>query len=301
MGRTTFERRQDPGLRMPRRSGAGLSRRRRRGGRWRRVRLSHLWPSARRRRGWLRTFRRAPAFTQIAASVLALVALWAVVNGIYQVKRKPTELFFPVSGTLYKTPPETWDAYAPLFRKYATEAISAEFLAALAQVEGSGNPIVRTYWRWSLRTNPFEVYRPASSAVGMYQITDGTFEEAKRYCIHAHVVVEEGPWYDWRSCWFNGLYFRVVPSDAIELTAAFLDRAVAMTLARNRIHSATPAQKQRLAALVHLCGTGVGDRYARSGFEFASDLRCGDHEARDYLARVGAMKGVFAALATREP
>ena len=124
---------------------------------------------------------------------MALATLWAVVNGIYQVTRKPTELFFPVSGTLYKTPSETWDAYAPLFRRYATKVITPEFLAALAQVEGSGNPVVRTYWRWSLTISPFEVYRPASSAVGMYQITDGTFEEAKRYCIHDHVVVEEGP------------------------------------------------------------------------------------------------------------
>ena len=47
--------------------------------------------------------------------------------------------------------------------------------------------------------NPFEVYRPASSSVGMYQTTDGTFERAKRYCIHDHVVVEQGPWHAWRS------------------------------------------------------------------------------------------------------
>jgi len=229
---------------------------------------------------------------------VALATLWALVNGLYQVTRKPTELFFPVSATLYKTPSETWDSYAPLFRRYATDVISAEFLAALAQVEGSGNPVVRTYWRWSLRTNPFEVYRPASSAVGMYQITDGTFEEAKRYCIHDHVVVEEGPWYDWRSCWFNRLYFRVVPSHAVELTAAFLDRAVSSTLARNRIYRATSVQKERLAALIHLCGTGTADGYAGSGFELPSDLRCGDHEAREYIARVGAMKGVFEALAS---
>jgi len=44
--------------------------------------------------------------------------------------------------------------------------VSAEFLAALAQVENDGNPIATTYWRWSW--NPFEVYRPASSALGMF-------------------------------------------------------------------------------------------------------------------------------------
>jgi len=285
---------------MPRRLAAGPRRKSSRGRRWRRLRAWHLWPSARRRRHWLNAFRRAPALIQIAAGVVVLTTVWAVVNGIYQVTRKPTELFFPVSGTLYKTPSETWDAYAPLFRRYATEVITAEFLAALAQVEGSGNPVVRTYWRWSFRTNPLDVYRPASSAVGMYQITDGTFEEAKRYCIHDHVVVEEGPWYDWRSCWFNRLYFRVVPSHAIELTAAFLDHAVSITLVRNRIQRTTLVQKQRLAALIHLCGTGEGDRYARSRFELISDRHCGEHDASEYIVRVDAMKGVFAALAARE-
>jgi hypothetical protein len=226
--------------------------------------------------------------------------LWAAANGIYQVLRKPTELFFPVSGTLYKTPSETWSAYAPLFRRHATDVISADFLAALAQVEGSGNPVVRTYWRWSWRTNPFELYRPASSAVGMYQITDGTFEHAKRFCIHDHVVVEDGPWHAWRSCWFNALYFRVVPSHAIELTAAYLDRAVAVALARHRIAGASVAQKQRLAALIHLCGAAAGDRYARRGLALGSDLRCGDHSAGAYVARVESMRAVFARLAARE-
>jgi len=237
---------------------------------------------------------------RIAAGVAALVALWAAANGIYQVFRKPTELFFPMSGVLYKTPHETWSAYAPLFRRHATDVIGADLLAALAQVEGSGNPVVRTYWRWSWRVDPFEVYRPASSAVGMYQITDGTFERAKRYCIHDHVVVEDGPWYAWRSCWFNELYFRVVPSHAIELTSAFLDRAVSDTLARHRIHGATRAQKQRLAALIHLCGTSAGDRYAGRGLSLSSGMRCGDHAAGGYVARVERMRGVFAALAAQD-
>ena len=127
-------------------------------------------------------------WAQLVVAVFGILTLWLSVNWIYQVVRKPTELFFPVSGTLYKSPAETWDEYAPIFRKHSTGAITAEFLAALAQVEGSGNPIVRTYWRWSWKPEPFEMYRPASSAVGMYQITDGTFEEAKRFCVHDHVV-----------------------------------------------------------------------------------------------------------------
>ena len=48
--------------------------------------------------------------------------------------------------------------------------------------------------------DPLDIYRPASSAVGMFQIIDGTFAEARRYCIHDHVVVEDGPWHDFDSC-----------------------------------------------------------------------------------------------------
>ena len=115
-------------------------------------------------------------------AVLGIAAvLFLAVNWVYQVVHKPTELLFPVSGTLYKSPPETWREYSSLFDKYSTDIMSPELLAALAQVEGSGNPIVRTYWRWSWVPHPFEVYRPASSAVGMYQLTDGTFAQAKHF------------------------------------------------------------------------------------------------------------------------
>ncbi len=169
----------------------------------------------------------APLAIRIVVAAVAILALWTAANWVYQAIRKPTELFFPVSGALAKTPPETWRRYGRLFRAHATAVITPELLAALAQVEGGGNPVARTYWRWRLTWNPFEMYRPASSAVGMYQITDATFREAKRYCIHDHVVVEEGPWYDVRSCWFNGLYTRVLPSHAVEMTAALLDRTLA--------------------------------------------------------------------------
>jgi hypothetical protein len=256
-------------------------------------------PSARARQRALRALRRQSPWVQIALGFTVTLAIWMFVNGVYQVVRKPTELFFPVEGTLYKSPAETWDAYETIFRKHSTAAISAEFLAALAQVEASGNPVARTYWRWRWVLDPFEVWRPASSAVGMYQITDGTFAQARRYCVHRHVVVTDGPWHAWRSCWFNWLYFRVVPSHSVELTSAYLDRAVAGALARHGIARATPEQKENLAALTHLCGAGVGDRYARRGLHLAPGLRCGDHDARHYVTRVNLMKRVFAELASR--
>ena len=245
----------------------------------------------------MRRFRRAPVAIRIVTVLSILATVWLVTNWIYQVVRKPSELFFPVSGTLFKTPTETWRSYSPIFRKHSTEAISPELLAALAQVEGSGNPVARTYWRWSWKLQPFEIYRPATSAVGMYQMTDGTFEEARHLCVHDHVVATEGAWDDWHSCWLNGLYFRVIPSHAVELTSAYLDVHVASTLARNRITRATPQQKQHLAATIHLCGAGAGDLYARHGFHFAEGQRCGDHDPRVYLARVDAMRAIFTHLA----
>jgi hypothetical protein len=241
----------------------------------------------------LRAILAAPPAIRVLVGAIALVVAWSAVNWAYQVIRKPTELFFPVSGALAKAPPETWRQYGPLFRAHSTSVMTPELLAALAQVEGAGNPVARTYWRWRLAWNPLEWYQPASSAVGMYQMTDATFREAKHYCIHDHVVVEDGPWHDVRSCWFNSLYTRVVPSHAVELTAALLDRSVASTMARHRIGAATPQQKQDLAAVIHLCGAGPGDAYARRGFRLTAGQRCGDHDVGGYLAQVNAMKRQF--------
>lgn len=230
---------------------------------------------------------------RLGIAALALAGLAFAVNGLYHVARKPTELFFPVSGVLYKTPAETWREYEPIFRAHATAAITPELLAALAQVEASGNPVARTYWRFQMTSQLTHVYRPASSAVGMYQITDATFDQARRYCIHNHVSVTDGPWHDWRSCWFNSLYARVVPSHAVEMTSAFLDRRVAAVLERHRLQRATPRQKQDLAAVIHLCGASAADEYAKRGFRPRPGQRCGVHDLSAYLGRVNAMKRAF--------
>lgn len=233
-----------------------------------------------------------------SAVVAALAALALGVNWLYQVVRKPSELWFPVSESFYKEPAETWRVYGGLFERHSTDVMSPELLAALAQVEGSGNPVVRTYWRFSLTSEPFEIFRPASSAVGMYQITDGTFAIARRYCIRRHRVAEEGPWYDFRSCWLNELYTRTVPSHAVEMTSAYLDRAVVQILARHPVPSVTLRQKQQLAALAHLCGVGAATEHARRGLTFRPGQRCGSHDARAYVARVVTMQRRFEALAS---
>jgi hypothetical protein len=237
---------------------------------------------------------------RVVIGLLLLIGIWAAANAVVQVVRKPSELFFPVSSSFAKSPAETWREYGALFTRHSTAVVTPELLASLAQVEASGNPLARTYWRWRFSLNPFNMYRPASSAVGLFQITDGTFAQAKRYCIHDHLVVEDGPWYDLKSCWFNALYTRVVPGHAIEMTAALLDRTVARTLAGRRFAKVSLRQRQDLAAVIHLCGSGAGRVFARSGFRFSRSQRCGDHDARRYLARVNAVKRQFTRLAAAD-
>jgi hypothetical protein len=64
----------------------------------------------------------APLAIRILVGAVIILAVWSAVNWAYQVLRKPTELFFPVSGALAKTPPETWRQYGPHFREHSSHA-----------------------------------------------------------------------------------------------------------------------------------------------------------------------------------
>lgn len=247
----------------------------------------------RKRSHWLqRQFYAMPRPLRIAVIAAVVLALAVAGNFVYQVARKPTEMFFPVSGVLHKMPAETWAAYAPLFREHSTASVSPELLAALAQVEAAGNPLARTYWRWNLTWDPLSVYKPASSAVGMYQMTDAAFEDARDACVHDHVVVED--------CWFTGLYTRVFPSHAIELAAVSLDRQAAAILRKYPHAKVNARQLQDLAALIHLCGGSVARAFARNGFHLAAGQRCGDHNAAQYLTSINTMMRQFRRLAAKE-
>ena len=231
--------------------------------------------------------------------VLGLAAFFTL-NLVYQVIRKPGELFAPVSGSFAKNPAATWQSYGALFEKYSTSIMSPELLAALAQVESDGNPVARTYWRWQWSWNPLEIYRPASSALGMFQLTDGTFAEARKYCIRDHQVVSEEPRPNSSSCWFNSFYTRTLPSHAVELTAAYLHQRVVDTLAARRAIKASPVQKQQLAAVIHLCGSKRGETFAARGFRAAHGELCGTHSLQRYLTQIDLMKKRFVRLADRK-
>jgi hypothetical protein len=233
-----------------------------------------------------RALNAVPRPVRIVGIIATVLTVLVATNFVYHVVRKPSEMLLPVSADLYKTPIETWRQYAPLFREYSTATITPELLAALAQVESTGNPLADTYWRWRLSWNPFAIYQPASSGVGMYQMTDAAFAETRRYCIRGHAVTENG-------CWWNGLYTRVVPGHAIELTSVFLDRNVAAILAHRPDRIPSAQHKQELAAIIHLCGAGSAKAFARRGFSLTTGERCGDQDVATYLGQVNAMKREF--------
>jgi hypothetical protein len=247
------------------------------------LRLRHWRRSAR------RTLAKTPRIVWITGIVAILLPIFALTNLIYHVIHKPTELFFFVGHRLDKEPPETWRQYGSLFRSYSTGTITPELLAALAQIESSGNPVDRTYWRWRFSFNPFAIYQPASSAVGLLQMTDPAYAEVARFCIRGNAVTDTG-------CGF-GPYIRALPSHSIELASVYLDRNVAAVLARAGDVAASPQQKQDLAAFIHLCGGGPATAYARRHFQMISGERCGDHLVAAYVARVNAMKRQFLRLA----
>ncbi|WP_441240795.1 lytic transglycosylase domain-containing protein [Tardiphaga sp. 768_D3_N2_1] len=232
-----------------------------------------------------RKFARAPRAVRIAGIVAIVLATLATTNLIYHVIQKPTELFFFIGHKLDKEPVETWRQYGPLFRAYSTHSITPELLAALAQVESSGNPVDRTYWRWRFSFNPFAIYRPASSAVGLFQMTDPAYSEVAQFCIRAKTVKDTG-------CGF-GPYIRAIPSHAVELASIYLDRNVAAVLTRAGGVVANAQQTQDLAAFIHLCGGGPATAYARRRFQMMTGERCGDHLVAAYISKVNAMKRQF--------
>ena len=243
----------------------------------------------RRVRRLLERARRLPRAAQLA---LALAVL-AVATVAWQVAHKPTELLAAVVPSAPKRPAETWEAYRTSFEAHATRRVPAVLLAALAQAESAGDPLATPRWQLRWRANPLDLYGPPSSAAGLLQMTDGNLAEARHLCIHDHQAAREGDWLDPAACWGNGLYLRVVPDHAIEMTSAWLDASVQEVLARLRPGKLGPERQRRLVAVIHLCGRARAADYARRGFWLFPGERCGDQDVARYVARVEALAREF--------
>jgi hypothetical protein len=221
----------------------------------------------------------------------ALVGVYSTTNTIYHVVNKPTEIIGVFDTYYYKNPQLTWETYSSQFRKYSTPIITADFLAALAQAETGGNAIARTYWQWNLMPKHiFDIYAPASSAVGLYQITDGAFEEAQNYCVYQGKISVKGTADE---CPTSKIYNRLKAEDSIEMTSAHLHLSVKKVLQKNHLRKVALRRKQDLAVIIHLCGINRADRYIKEHFRFAKDDQCGASHPAAYVTRVHRFAGTF--------
>ncbi len=223
----------------------------------------------------------------VAITVLiALFLLLFTSNLIFQLFRKPSELIGLLRSGVYKTTGETWDAYGELCRKHSTYIMTPHFLCAMAQVESSGNQFATPHWRWRWTTDISEIYAPASSAVGLMQYTDGAFEEAKKFCIDDHEVAFKGRFFDLESCWPNFFYTRLSPSDSIEMTSARLHYYIEDILEKYQYSHTSLKNKQKLAAVIHLCGLSKARTFVKNHFSFDAISPCGSHSPAVYYGRI---------------
>ena len=196
------------------------------------------------------------------------------------------ELFFPVSGALSKTPTETWREYGALFR-HLDIAVTPELLAALAQVEAAGNPVARAVAR--ARVGGSARALPAGLRARWACTRSPTARSAKPGATASATTSPSRT-----GCWLNSLAMRVIPSHAVEMTrpistAAWPRCSPAGACARR----AAEAGPRRAHPPVR---RARGELFVRNGFRLMPGQRCGEHDARAYLAQVNAMKRVFARL-----
>jgi hypothetical protein len=81
------------------------------------------------------------------------------------------------------------------------------------------------------------------------------------------------------------------------MTAAYLHQRVVDTVAARRMAKASLTQRQKLAAVIHLCGPKRGETFAARGFRVTPGELCGTHSLQRYLAQIDSMKKRFAKLA----
>lgn len=212
-----------------------------------------------------------------------MIGAFFALNFLVQIARKPAEALGLLGLGRSRSVTETWRAFSRDFQRHATEITAPTFLAAMAQVESSGNPLATPKWRFRWSGSIWRWFAPESTSVGLLQLTDGGFERARKFCIHKGQVARAGPWYDWNSCWFDWAYLRISASDSIEMTSAYLHHEVTTALGNRKT---SLRNQRRLAAVIHLCGPGSAGKFIRSGFNLGSTGYCGRHDVRSYVETI---------------
>lgn len=206
----------------------------------------------------------------------------------FHIYHKPSIILLPVSNSFNKLPNETWDTYKDYFNEYSSKTISPFLIAAIVQHESAGNPLAQTYWKWNWDVNPFKWFAPASSSLGLMQMTSGTWEDAKKFCtLGGEVIREEGK----KSCW-NFLASRLFPASNIRLASIRYHYYLKKWKESLGVDNLSSKLSRRFISVMHLCGVEKAFKWADKP-HLLKKRRCGGHSVREYLRSIARLERKF--------
>ena len=147
-----------------------------------------------------------------------LLLVLFIVNFIYQIYQKPTEVISSFYAGQSSDLNGTWKRYKNLFINNSTEHINAKTLASIAQVESAGQWAASPSWQWKITDNWRKVFSPASSALGVMQITKGHQKSVLQHCQTESVKS--------KLCNNTSWWARLWPSHSINLAAIYIDKTI---------------------------------------------------------------------------
>lgn len=202
-----------------------------------------------------------------------------------QLIQKPAQALSLISSYFYKTPYETWVSYQSYFHKYQTLTTSPYVLAAIAQVESSGNPLATPKWEWNFKNSWHSLYAPVSSSVGLYQFTTPTFKRAGKFCVHKGEVYKDIESHQiFHPCWWSKFSTRVSASSSIRAASAYLHKEVSELQSAYSKKKLSLKSRARLAMVVHLCGKYKASLLLKKS-SLASLGYCGSHRVSYYIKK----------------
>ena len=217
-----------------------------------------------------------------------LILLFNIGGYIY---RQPLEILALLPLGQPKSPAETWKSYSQDFKNFAFGGLSSSYIAALTQIESSGNPLARPPWSFSFRLHPFQIFAPLSSSFGLLQLTRETARRASKLCRYKQRVIHNS------QCPKTWFYSRAIASHSFDLATKnivyhlrkILGASYQLKYSRQKIH--------QVASIIHLCGKTKARRFVRRGFSFHAIGSCGSHSPRRYVNKVSRLQKLFTRLA----
>ena len=207
---------------------------------------------------------------------LVVFILLSVVNLLLQIYKKPTEVLSVIYEGETLRLEQNWFKYQDIFKAHSTEYVEAETLASIAQVESGGRIWASPKWQWNWTWDYQQIFAPASSALGLMQITSGHMQTVSRYCEQEgkrNSLCEKQKWWS-----------RLLPSHSVHLAAVYMDKTLRGMV--KQMGGINNQQRVDVAAITHLCGDKKAWTFVKDNFRFQSFSYCGAHKASRYVGRV---------------